>query len=82
MNDWFKRNNTHFVIVGLFIALCFIYFGPALKGKVLFQSDVFEAQAMQKEIMDFKSATGKGPLWTNSMFGGMPFRFGFNIDQM
>jgi hypothetical protein len=30
------------------------------------------AQGMQKEIMDFKAKDGKGPLWTNSMFGGMP----------
>jgi hypothetical protein len=30
------------------------------------------AQGMQKEIMDIKAKDGKGPLWTNSMFGGMP----------
>src|SRR5690606_35285099 len=49
-----------------------VYFSPALQGKALFQSDVLHAQGMQKEIMDFKAKDGKGPLWTNSMFGGMP----------
>ncbi len=31
-----------------------------------------EAKAMSKEIMDAKAQTGTAPLWTNSMFGGMP----------
>ena len=72
MNNWFKRNGIHLAITGIFIAICFVYFSPALQGKVLFQSDVIQAQGMQKEIMDFKAKDGKGPLWTNSMFGGMP----------
>ncbi|MFA5245955.1 MAG: hypothetical protein WC380_11690, partial [Pedobacter sp.] len=72
MNNWFKRNAIHLAIIGIFIALCFVYFSPALQGKSLYQSDVLMAQGMQKEIMDFKAKDGKGPLWTNSMFGGMP----------
>lgn len=27
---------------------------------------------MSKEISDFRERTGQEPLWTNSMFGGMP----------
>ncbi len=72
MNNWFKRNGIHLAIIGIFIAICFVYFSPALQGKALLQSDVIHAQGMQKEIMDFKAKDGKGPLWTNSMFGGMP----------
>jgi len=72
MNNWFKRNGIHLAIIGIFIALCFVYFSPALQGKALYQSDVLMAQGMQKEIMDYKAKDGKGPLWTNSMFGGMP----------
>ncbi|MDF3079060.1 MAG: hypothetical protein K0S09_2949 [Sphingobacteriaceae bacterium] len=72
MNNWFKRNGIHLAIIGIFIALCFAYFLPALQGKGLVQSDVLQAQAMQKEIMDFKAKDGVAPLWTNSMFGGMP----------
>ncbi|MGK9126914.1 YfhO family protein [Olivibacter sp. SA151] len=72
MKNWFNRNATHFAIIGIFIVICLIYFAPAWQGKVLLQSDVTQAQAMQKEIMDFREKDGKGPLWTNSMFGGMP----------
>jgi len=72
MKNWFNRNATHFAIIGIFIVICFIYFAPAWQGKVLIQTDVTQAQAMQKEIMDFKEKDGNSPLWTNSMFGGMP----------
>ena len=72
MSNWFKRNGIHLAIIGIFIALCFVYFSPAIQGKALYQHDVLQAQAMQKEIMTFKEETGKAPLWTNSMFGGMP----------
>jgi hypothetical protein len=72
MKKWFQSNSIHFLIVIIFIAICLVYFSPAIKGKVLYQSDVMEAKAMSKEIMDVKARTGQGPLWTNSMFGGMP----------
>lgn len=72
MSNWFKRNGIHLAIIGLFVVICFIYFSPALQGKKLYQSDVLQAKAMQKEIMDFREKDGKAPLWTNQMFGGMP----------
>ncbi|WP_423147490.1 YfhO family protein [Rubrolithibacter danxiaensis] len=72
MSNWFKRNGIHLAVIAIFAVICFVYFSPALGGKVLFQSDVLAAQAMQKEIMDFKAQDGTAPLWTNSMFGGMP----------
>ncbi|MHA4893396.1 YfhO family protein [Pedobacter sp. PWIIR3] len=72
MKKWFKSNSQHFLIIAIFFALCFAYFSPAIGGKLLYQSDVMEAKAMSKEIMDVKAATGKAPLWTNSMYGGMP----------
>jgi hypothetical protein len=72
MKKWLQSNYIHFVIIAIFLALCFVYFSPALQGKVLYQSDVMEAKAMSKEIMDVKAQTGTAPMWTNSMFGGMP----------
>jgi hypothetical protein len=72
MSNWFKRNGIHFAIFGIFLVLCFLYFTPAFQGKALTQGDVIRAQSTQKEIMDIKAQTGKAPLWTNSMFGGMP----------
>ena len=72
MKNWFRSNSQHLLIIVIFIALCFVYFSPAIQGKVLYQSDVMEAQAQSHEIMQVKAATGEGPLWTNSMYGGMP----------
>ncbi|MGI4749146.1 MAG: hypothetical protein ACRYFB_00810 [Janthinobacterium lividum] len=72
MNNWFKQNGIHFAVAGLFIVICFLYFTPAFQGKVLIQSDVTQAQGMQKEIMEVRAKTGKAPLWTNQVFGGMP----------
>lgn len=72
MNNWFKQNGTHIAIIAIFVVICFVYFSPVMQGKAPAQSDVLQSKAMQKEIMDFKERDGKGPLWTNQMFGGMP----------
>lgn len=72
MKHWFTRNAVHFAVIGIFIAICFVYFAPAWQGKILEQGDVIRAKAGQTEIMDFKAKDGKAPLWTNAMFGGMP----------
>lgn len=72
MKNWFRSNSQHLLIIAIFIALCLVYFSPAIQGKVLYQSDVMEAKAQSREIMQIKAETGQGPLWTNSMYGGMP----------
>ncbi|KQR72087.1 YfhO family protein [Pedobacter sp. Leaf176] len=72
MNNWFKNNGTHIAIIAIFVVICFAYFSPVLQGKAPTQSDVISSKAMQKEIMEVKEQTGKSPLWTNQMFGGMP----------
>lgn len=72
MNNWFNKNGIHLAIIAAFLVICFVYFSPVLQGKAPAQSDVLQSKAMQKEIMDYKAKDGKGPLWTNQMFGGMP----------
>ncbi|RZK81200.1 MAG: hypothetical protein EOO92_05445 [Pedobacter sp.] len=72
MKKWLKSNLPHLIIFALFLALCFVYFSPAVQGKALYQSDVMEAKAQAKEILDIRDKTGTGPMWTNSMYGGMP----------
>ena len=72
MKTWFNNNATHLAVIGIFIAITFIYFPPAWQGKVLYQHDVLQAQAGQQEILDIKARDGDMPLWTNSMFSGMP----------
>ncbi|EHQ27113.1 glycosyltransferase family protein [Mucilaginibacter paludis] len=71
MNNWFKQNGIHLAIVGIFFAICFVYFTPAFKGKALGQNDVTRAQSTQKEIMDYR-AKDTTILWTNQVLGGMP----------
>jgi hypothetical protein len=73
MNNWFKRNGIHVLMVAILIAVAYAYFfTPVMQGKVLPQGDIMRAQASQKEILDVRAKTGHAPLWTNSMFGGMP----------
>lgn len=72
MKAWFDRNSIHLIIIGFFIAICFIYFPAAWQGKELYQHDVLQAKAGQKEMLDIQERDGDMPLWTNSMFGGMP----------
>src|SRR5579875_58958 len=71
MNNWFKRNGIHFAIIGIFLAICFLYFSPAFQGKTLGQNDVARAQSTQTEIMNYR-AKDTTILWTNQILGGMP----------
>lgn len=72
MKNWFKENQNHLIIIGVFLLLVVFYFSPVWQGKTLLQSDVMQARGSQKEIFDFREKDGNTPLWTNSMFGGMP----------
>ena len=55
-----------------FIALAVVYFSPVLEGEKLKQSDIVHWKGSAKEIKDYREASGEEPLWTNSMFSGMP----------
>jgi len=71
MKNWIKTNKSHFIVIGLFIAICLIYFNPAFLGKSLGQNDVTRAQSTQTEINAYKQL-GETILWTNQIHGGMP----------
>ena len=68
----FRKVAPYLVAVLLFIVITFAFFSPLLEGKRIFQSDIAQFQGMSKEIVDYRTSTGQEPLWTNSMFGGMP----------
>ncbi|MGO1648714.1 MAG: YfhO family protein [Sphingobacterium sp.] len=72
MKNWFKENQQHLVIIGILLLLVIFYFAPVWQGKALMQHDVMQARGSQKEIFEFREKDGTTPLWTNSMFGGMP----------
>ncbi|GIV27282.1 MAG: membrane protein [Bacteroidia bacterium] len=63
---------TVFTVI-VMIVLTVLYFKPMyFEDKVLNQGDIMRHRAMSKEIMDFREKYHQEPLWTNSMFGGMP----------
>ncbi len=68
----FSKALPHIVAIILFILIAVIYFSPVLEGKKMKPNDVTNFKGMSKEIVDFREKTGEEPLWTNSMFGGMP----------
>ena len=67
-----KKIAPHIVILLLFVLISFVYFSPLLEGKQLEMHDIKVYKAASKEIVDFREKTGTEPLWTNSMFSGMP----------
>lgn len=58
--------------IALFYALCLVYFSPVLEGKQLSQHDIRQWQGMAQEIVEHRELAGEEPLWTGSMFSGMP----------
>ncbi len=67
-----NKSLPYIVAVVVFLAITLVYFSPVLEGKKLKQHDISMFKGMSKEISDFRDKTGEEPLWTNSMFGGMP----------
>jgi hypothetical protein len=62
----------HIIAVALFIFISFAYFYPVLEGKVLKANDSTVSNINSKEIRDYREQFHKEPLWTNSIFSGMP----------
>ncbi len=72
LKQLFKNNWIHFLAIGLFIITTFLYFQPQFTGHSLKQHDIEQFKGMANEINHFREVNGEEPLWTNSMFGGMP----------
>lgn len=62
----------HFIAIAVFLIIAVIYCRPVLQGQVLNQSDITQWKGMSKSLFDYKEQYGHFPLWTNSMFSGMP----------
>ncbi len=71
-NGLFKKLLPHGIAIVVFLLIAVIYCGPVLQGKVLQQSDVTQWKAMAQNSFEHKEKFGQFPLWTTSMFGGMP----------
>jgi hypothetical protein len=62
----------HLIAIVIFIGVAFTYFYPVLEGKMLRANDSTVSKINSKEIQDYRIKNGKEPLWTNSIFSGMP----------
>ena len=56
----------------LFVVIAYVYFPPLFEGKIVHQSDISSWRGAANEAIEYRDSTGREPLWTNSMFGGMP----------
>ncbi|HVG11597.1 MAG TPA: YfhO family protein [Flavisolibacter sp.] len=68
----FQKLLPHLIALIVFLLVAVIYCKPALEGKVLQQHDVTQWKAMAQDAFEYKERTGHFPLWTKSMFSGMP----------
>jgi hypothetical protein len=62
----------HLIAILVFAGIAIIYCRPVFEDKVLSQEDVMAWQGMAHSSFQYKETHGHFPLWTNSMFSGMP----------
>src|ERR1019366_451368 len=68
----FKKVLPHVIAIVIFLIVAVVYCKPALEGKVVAQQDIQGWRGMSQQSMEFHDKYGYYPLWTNSMFSGMP----------
>lgn len=72
LSQYLRSGLPFYTAILVFVMVTFAYLHPLLEGKQIEQHDIAMYKGMSKEISDFRERTGQEPLWTNSMFGGMP----------
>lgn len=72
MSQIFRKILPHLIVIAAFVGISAIYFYPAFTGNQLKQGDITNFRGMSQEIVEYRRMFGEEPLWTNSMFAGMP----------
>jgi hypothetical protein len=67
-----QRVQPHVLAIGVFLLVSAFYCLPALQGLIVNQSDIIGWKGMAQQSIEFKEKHGHFPLWTNSLFSGMP----------
>jgi hypothetical protein len=63
----------HALAIGVFLIVTLFFFNPIFfDNKKLDQSDITQWEGSSKAMRDYRAETGEEPLWTPSMFSGMP----------
>ena len=68
----FKTALPHIIAIAICAIVAIIYCKPALEGKVLQQQDLTQFRGMAHDALSYAEKNGQTPMWSNSMFGGMP----------
>ncbi len=68
----YKKILPYLGVLIFFVTISLGYFYPQMQGKQLATHDQKQWKGGAKEINDFIDETSVVPLWSNSMFGGMP----------
>jgi len=69
--NW-KKLLPHLTAIAVFVLISLVYLSPVLEGKKVDQQDHRQYKGMSEEIVQHRADYNEDPLWTNSMFGGMP----------
>lgn len=69
---WIQKSWPHLAALAIFLLVSVIYCAPVLRGEMVEQHDFQRWKAMAQKSYEFKEKHGQYPLWSNSMFGGMP----------
>ncbi|MGZ5254420.1 MAG: YfhO family protein [Flavitalea sp.] len=67
-----QRLTPHVIAIAIFFVVSVIYCFPSLQGMVVEQHDVQGWKGMAQQSFEYKEKYGTFPLWTNSLFSGMP----------
>jgi Bacterial membrane protein YfhO len=77
-----KKMIPHLVAFLVFLVVALVYCKPALEGKVLYQHDITHWKGAIHNSQMYKEVHGHYPLWTNSLFSGMPaFQIGYDANN-
>lgn len=70
-NLW-HRITPQAIAIGIFFVISCLYCLPAFNGLAVAQSDLIGWKGMAQQSLEFKEKYGYYPLWTKSLFSGMP----------
>ncbi len=71
--NFVKHVLPHGIAIAVFLIVTFFFFNPIFfENKALNQGDIQQWEGSSKSMRDFRDQTGEEPLWTESMFSGMP----------